>query len=554
MNNQIKKEVALEGDKYVNPTPGRFPLMGIGMLPDYTYFNSLYALDLSGCRINIAESMINFNNFSKTNGEIDPERESYINYNKSLVNCADAEIDLMVRAEIKIEDYQSINPYAIPADQQATNPTYKSIESFKKLISHLLSKKYSNISGWMFPDEPSQSAFWVIKKWQEEVETLDKKHLFYVNLLPVGAELHQCQGAFSQMTQSEIDALNLPNYTPLINSTSLSNIYRQYLDEYIKVVRPTLLSSDAYAFCHIMFKWYRRSGMQMTVYEEKAFSYNPHFFENLAIFKESRHSFWTYIQSTVESHYTHIANSDEWQFSSAMPIPTLGRIRFAAFAAIAYGAKGIAYWNMCDRKDFFQNNTKYTFTDSPFNAQGQPTEVSDYVAEVNIAIQKYAKIFLAENPDGSQDSSVNMTIDTYLTNYPFKAPLVYDRESLPSTAQKYSAADMPTVKILKGSIGFLKNIYVTQLKGFVVSYIKKTNYRTRTVEEYMVFVNMDSENSQGLDVEFTKPCHDAMLANIPDVFDEDYESFDLSAAINSVPTSTNFVWGIAPGDWRIFKL
>ena len=145
--------------------------------------------------------------------------------------------------------------------------------------------KHPNFGLFYISDEPSIYDYPRIKRQIDSFKEYDKRHLPYVNLLPIYAK---------------------PAY---LNGIT----YLEYLQGYIDTFSPSYISYDHYPFYRDVFK--------------------SDFFENLEIVSRltQKYSipFWGFVSS--------VTNSNNYMSNEA-------KIRFQVFCNIAYGAQGIQYF------------------------------------------------------------------------------------------------------------------------------------------------------------------------------------------------------------------
>lgn len=164
------------------------------------------------------------------------------------------------------------------------------------------------------------------------------------------------------------------------------------------------------------------------------------------------------------------------------PAPTLGMLRFAAFNALAYGAKGIAYWRMGLSSSYANGNETLSYHDAPIvcgipgNGLPEPVLIMkhptwDYIKTVNSEIQQIKSVFEGTSVKKCQhipafDSTNNCT---------------YEGVTQPSTDEPYK--DISTEK-----------------PGVVVSHFQKELSTGQM--NYLLIVNKDYCNPQKISLLF----------------------------------------------------
>jgi hypothetical protein len=151
------------------------------------------------------------------------------------------------------------------------------------ILKHIIG--HPNFGIFYIKDEPFPEDFPAVKKQLEVLHKIDKKHLPYVNLLPIYA--------FSQKEGNKL--------------------YLDYINKYIEELSPLYISYDFYPF--------PRGGQR------------DDYFINLELVKgvcqNYRIPFWGFVMcSTTDNYYT----TDE------------AKIRYQVFCNIAYGAQAIQYF------------------------------------------------------------------------------------------------------------------------------------------------------------------------------------------------------------------
>ena len=140
------------------------------------------------------------------------------------------------------------------------------------------------VYGYYIMDEPTAPLFPNLARWSDAVHKADPNANAYINLLPIGAQGHG------------------------------SRDYEDYIEQFVRVIRPTYISYDHY-----------------TLYDDG--SYNPSLFRNLEIMRKAslRHRipFWNIILANSHFHYAEV---------------TQGGLNLQVYATLAYGGRGISYF------------------------------------------------------------------------------------------------------------------------------------------------------------------------------------------------------------------
>ncbi|GAA4315249.1 hypothetical protein GCM10023143_26500 [Compostibacter hankyongensis] len=140
------------------------------------------------------------------------------------------------------------------------------------------------VAGYFLRDEPGKKDFPDLAEWAKKIQSVDKAHFCYLNLLPTyGA------GALGTST------------------------YREYVHTFIKTVPLQLLSFDHYPVVGDSLRW--------------------DWYDNLEVFSDEARKagkpFWAFALTVSHGPY---------------PIPTVAELKLQVFSDLAYGAQGIQYF------------------------------------------------------------------------------------------------------------------------------------------------------------------------------------------------------------------
>ena len=192
-------------------------------------------------------------------------------------------------------------------------------------------KNHPALDGYFLRDEPDRTAFASLGEWARKIESVDKEHYCYLNLLPTYASL----GALK------------------------TNSYREYVNLFIQEVNLPFVSFDHYPVIGDS-------------------TLRGDFYENLEIISdESRKAgkpFWAFALATAHDPY---------------PIATLASLRLQVYSNLAYGAQGIQYFTY-----WTPMGTIWNFNHAPITETFQRSEVYDRVREVNKEIKALSPVFL----------------------------------------------------------------------------------------------------------------------------------------------------------------
>lgn len=197
-------------------------------------------------------------------------------------------------------------------------------------------KKHPALLGYFITDEPGANAFPGLAEVVAELHRLDPEHVAYINLFP-----NYATGDLAA-TPSQLN----------------TDTYDNYLDKFLKVVKPDVLSWDHYALL--------------------ANGERPGFFSNLASVQrtvsavEPRMPFWQIVLSVKHGPYRAL-NENE--------------LRFQAMQTLVYGASGLmffTYW-------LPPNDPSFSWSDGIMNRDGTPGALYDPVTKVNHEVADLAK-------------------------------------------------------------------------------------------------------------------------------------------------------------------
>ena len=190
--------------------------------------------------------------------------------------------------------------------------------------------------GYFIQDEPSYANFRALGQISQELQKQDPRHLPYINLLPTYATPEQ---------------LGTPTYD-------------DYLDKFLSIVKPAILSWDHYCL--------RAGG-----------SDGPEYFENLEKIREHSLSSgvpgWNIIQAM--------------SYDPAMRQPSDAEMRWQVFTSLAYGIKGIMYF------------IYWSYNDKPAEVGivdnlGRPAKLFAPVRQLNGEMKNLGKILLGLTSTG----------------------------------------------------------------------------------------------------------------------------------------------------------
>ena len=195
---------------------------------------------------------------------------------------------------------------------------------------------HSATAGYFLKDEPSAKDFPYLGKWMKSIRAVDSQHACYINLFP--------------------------NYA--VPAQLGADTYQHYLDEYIAMVAPPVLSFDHYPVIetkgerHLREEWFANLEMAAKTAQK------------------NNKPFWAFALSVAHGSY---------------PVPTLAEIRLQVFANLAYGAQGIQYFTYWTPR----NKSQYAYHHGPIDDDNKRTDVYEMIRTVNREIQNLTDVFLS---------------------------------------------------------------------------------------------------------------------------------------------------------------
>lgn len=312
-------------------------------------------------------------------------------------------------------------------------------EIWGDIVRHFAEDK--TVTGWQLTDEPSAALFEGLATCRDSIEANDPyKRTVYVNLYPYSDDANQLNG--------------------ILPADRRVKDYERYLERFEEVFDPAIWSYDKYAIS--------RDGNFRFVRGD--------FFQNLMIYRDlSRRTgrpFLGYVlamQVTFPVAPGHPKETGYW-------LPDAGSMRYEAFHALAFGAKGLFYWTMTQREPNRSGDGTVVeeYPTAPIDLEGRKTLVFDDVRRVNREIREVAQVFY----EGE-------VTDVRVTGDPFHTP---------------EAKDYIGLRILKNGKNFgpIKRI-VKQEKGVTLSLISNGG------KQYLAVVSLDFASEQRVEIEFKTP-------------------------------------------------
>ena len=401
-------------------------------------------------------------------------------------------------------------------------PNYKTWQELKttwvNCITSLLNDSLTSIPdpldtviGCMLDDEPVVSYFWGLSMVSHEIWNVYRAirpsviPFIFCNLLP-----DITIGKTSTDLDTQLDRLSggLNKVQSYLPGYSRVSSYEDFVNQYQDLVNPTVLSFDSYPF-------------KETIDGKPIASSMKRFFSSLIAYNnqlnEQRISFWSTVCCC------------KFEFndrSGIIPSPTLGRLRFAAFASLLFGAKGISFWGVTP-----QDTTDGTPYESPFIIENKTnfllTSTYYSLKTLNSQIKCFEEILL--------NSEIMSTV---VTKTP---PYITDISEIPGLILQRATYGI-VASITGDRTGNINidsnNDYIGGNIGFIVSHILGKEYL------YNFIVSMDEKNSQSATFRFAIKNVDLLEPVDMSSHWSSLSSFDVNSGIHLT---------FSPGDIKIFR-
>ncbi len=196
-------------------------------------------------------------------------------------------------------------------------------------------KRYPALLGYFVTDEPGADAFAGLAEVVAELKRLDPEHIAFVNLLP---------------SYATSDLNTVP-------SQLNTDTYDRYLDRYVTMVKPAVLSWDFYHF--------------MTNGDRPGFFGNLYAAQRVVVSTQPPIPFWQIVLSVQHGPYRALTEAE---------------LRFEAMQTLVHGGSGILYFT------YWQpNDPSFQWSNSIRNRDGTPGPLYEPVKHVNAEVKTLAK-------------------------------------------------------------------------------------------------------------------------------------------------------------------
>ena len=211
--------------------------------------------------------------------------------------------------------------------------------------------KYKNhpaVAGWFLSDEPDDGRMEELAEWKRRIESVDKEHPCFLNLLP----------SYCFTPEGYVKHLRLITEKVGMPEISFDNYPVFYSD----------IDGDGEAEVHLNPSWYQNLEM---------------------VSAEARRAgvpFWAFALSTA---HTNIGLAQFYTPTPAYPIPTIDHLRIQMYSNLAYGAQQLEYYSYWTP----DTTNSLDFHDGPISLSGRRSPVYERVREMNEEIQRRAFVW-----------------------------------------------------------------------------------------------------------------------------------------------------------------
>jgi len=174
-------------------------------------------------------------------------------------------------------------------------------------------KNHPAMEAYFIVDEPGAGAFADLARLVAHLRERDPAHLAYINLFPTYASEAQLGVSADAAARKRV---GIPENFAGVGTTDRTVLaYRDYLQKYVKIVKPDLISYDHYHFL-------------------KGGNDGKQYFLNLALIREAALASGKPFLNIVQA----------CNLEKAWRLPNLAERRFLAYTTLAYGGRGVSYF------------------------------------------------------------------------------------------------------------------------------------------------------------------------------------------------------------------
>lgn len=299
------------------------------------------------------------------------------------------------------------------------------------------------------------------------------------------------------------DCLQRINMLPVEAFNSVEK-FQEYIDTFEYYYKPAFLTYDSYPIMkhEPLFNLSKFAnnfpGLKHSEYLQK----HEYFYRNLELFSaQARNTgkpFWAYVMSN-----SHMLGDSEGFY----PTPLENHLRFEVFSALAYGAKGLAYWRYLQAEDYTE-----IYFHAPVNYDGTRNTVWYLARRINREIERYTDVFLEttvqkvchtniENMMALQARyrGLNEDMSNYSPMLPIRIesdPDIPDANGEPTPFKIYDT-HWGLTPLSSTSMPVISDISSDGL-GVLVSHLRKSV----SAPNYIVIVNHDALRAQEITISF----------------------------------------------------
>ena len=322
---------------YISPTPGRFPIIAYSPVTDERIPTKADFDTLKACGFNCAMTLFNHDEYFELMGEIKDLGITFIPILDNYTNRGDCDGIKNFITDTR----QFMRDNDIPD---------------------------SLIGGYRIKDEPAYKFIDALSPCYNAAKNADPLVMPIINL-PA-----EPSGDFRPEASTQAYSSN----------PGKRDTMSMYLNHLYESVHPAVWSYDYYP---ILYK----SDANKIEVNDNDFYYNLQLFARLS--KEKGIPFWAF----CESSHVRYCNTNEKTYKER-PVATEEYLRYEAFSALAFGAKGINYWRYSDRgDDYSQVNKKgdyLLYISALTDTLGNREPAWKCAQAVNMEIHKHGQMFL----------------------------------------------------------------------------------------------------------------------------------------------------------------
>lgn len=505
---------------YVSPSPGEFPIVGSTICVDLYNPTREEFVKARECGFSAGSSQVHYN---KNEAEIS-SNDLTAKFKPAMLNTG---VNLIVSNDSIIGSYDT-KDYKYPFDDPSVAASYKIRMNYTIQQSFVTGISVLDEPGWdslVASGNPLKGSYTPGPKTKIYRHSRD---VMTAGCTAMNLPKRQMRTNLKQAKRKKDEPIN-PVFGPLEN-------YYEYLRAVQVLIQPQCWSFDLYPATLGPKGEHGYAGNLVSYY-----NYLDRF---LQISHETNRPFRTFCLTTE------FENGEGFYQAT----PTVNRLRYQTFVALAYGAQEIQYWTYCQRshsdhpkaeegETHEQTIIKTEFyISSPINRLGDRNQIWYSLQQVNEEIHRFSSVFR-----GCRVQHIKQYGNDYipaLINEMPEGEKPYFLESFndsPITDIKVTGSDIDTYPeiILKGVMAsFITTDPNDMSTGYV--YNDDSHNKVDRTERYAVIMNRDPDNYKTVAI----------------TFDDKYEIEELTPRIltgNLDPSSRTIVRDLVPGGYLIFR-